>query len=254
MTPAAGNGPTKPSPFRERSREGFCFGSGAACSAHVEDDDRTALRPSFSCERGSPGFSSAVALHLGSCLPRSRADPRVRADRIIVNLLTNTTIWVTHHSRPNRSSDEVAARAGWGGGAIHRPSGRRAGIRRDVLASTRQPGQHLLATPVPRGARHITRCPPQREARHRHDGRPSTGTAGRGRQAQSGGDHKPANPPHARGTRGRRSLLSTCRNRGIGASANPTLQSAIVLQARAAGIAGIRDYRFGADIGMNWAL
>ena len=52
-------------------------------------------------------------------------------------------------------------------------------------------------------------------------GRPSMGTAGRGRQAQSGGDHKPANPPHARGTRGRRSLLSSCANGGRNVPAIP---------------------------------
>ena len=108
-----------------------------------------------------------------------------------------------------------------GHGTGDRPSGRRAGIRRDVLATSINQASTCLPLPCHEG--------PGREPGVRHsgkpatgtNGRPSTGTAGRGRQAPSGGDHKPANPPlhEAREGTGR---FSSRGNGGRIAPANPT--------------------------------
>jgi hypothetical protein len=46
-------------------------------------------------------------------------------------------------------------------GVGDRPNGRRAGIRRGVLALVRNQASTCLPPPVPRGDRQITRCPPQ---------------------------------------------------------------------------------------------
>ena len=48
-----------------------------------------------------------------------------------------------------------------GHGVGDRPNGRRAGIRRDVLALVRNQASTCLPPPVPRGDRQRTRCPPQ---------------------------------------------------------------------------------------------
>jgi len=104
-----------------------------------------------------------------------------------------------------------------GHGVGDRPNGRRAGIRRDVLASNVNQASTCLPPPVPRGDRHITRCPPQpgshRVRAPKVDGpairhRPTRHQATAKMKALAGSD-TPAHPPLARGTRGRRPFLSS---------------------------------------------
>ena len=107
-----------------------------------------------------------------------------------------------------------------------RPNGRRAGIRRDVLALTIHQASTCLPAPVPRGARQRNRCPPP-PGSHRVRAPKAPAISAQGHQATAkmkalAGKHprKTLRLHEAREGAGRFSL--PCSNGGTRVSANPT--------------------------------
>jgi len=131
--------------------------------------------------------------------------------------------------RSRRRSSGMGRRRGHGVG--DRPNGRRAGIRRDVLASNVNQASNCLPPPVPRGGMQRSRCPPQ-PGRPPPARWPSVSGGRRKRQVRPSRERYPANPPLARGTRGRRPFLSPCSSGGRRVSAIPAAPHPVLLNAR----------------------
>jgi len=127
--------------------------------------------------------------------------------------------------RSRRRSSGMGRRRGHGVG--DRPNGRRAGIRRDVLASNVNQAGSCLPPPVPRGGMQRSRCPPQ-PGRPPPARWPSVSGGRRKRQARPSREEHPRTPSactrHARAPAV--SLPLPCGRGGRRASAHPTARRA----------------------------